>query len=101
MRRLLNFMAALGFLALVVALGVLAADPLETNWREPVSCGSLLDRVEPDPTAQEESGCSELFADRGAVVMLVAVVGGGLVAAVAVAAFAQAAVARWGPRASR
>jgi predicted membrane metal-binding protein len=94
MRRLLTAIAVLGFVAWVIVLAALATMPVKTNFAVPVSCGSLLNRVEPDPTAEAEFGCADLFAKRGQQLVVVGAFGGGLVAAVALAAFAQAVAAR-------
>lgn len=93
-RRLLLVLAVSGFVTLVVVLTVLATGDVKTSSADPVSCGSLLSRAEPDPTAEDEHGCGDLFLERGQDLVVTAAFGGGLVAAVALGAVAQAAAAR-------
>lgn len=94
-QRLPAAVAILGVVALVATLAFLVAGPVEVTHRSgTTSCGSLIRHVEPDPTAEWEFGCSDVFGERRQWVVLVAAVGGPLVAALGLAALAHTAAAR-------
>lgn len=93
-RRLLIILSALGVAALVVTLALMVTRPVEMRGRTSISCGSVLSPVDPDPTAEFESGCSEVLRRRERETFVAAAIGGVLVGAVALAAVAQAAAAR-------